>query len=237
MSYNGVKEEDLFDRSFAFDIYVLTIKNINPFSLERKIFDVKDREMINMFWEDCNEPSFYKHIYQPDNFLYLNGKNVIYPRVAEIVMNYIEADNKNFDKLKRKLIENKKIFQFVYSSVYPEVYSFVKKRGVDMRNNFHLKFKEWKDRKKCSQKSIEGYISKAQNSPPPAGAIQKKLVSDEDFEEEKNIAEEQKQKEMEGKKQQEKEHRHEIPAKNKELKRMKDAEKDKKDKKRNVGKA
>ena len=108
MSYNGVKEEDLFDRSFAFDIYVLTIKNINPFSLERKIFDVKDREMINMFWEDCNEPSFYKHIYQPDNFLYLNGKNVIYPRVAEIVMNYIEADDKNFDKLRRKLIENKK---------------------------------------------------------------------------------------------------------------------------------
>ena len=171
----------LFDRSFVFDIYVSTAKNINPFSLERKIFDKKNREMINMFWEDCNEPSFYKHIYQPDNFLYLNGKNVIYPRVAEIVMNYIEADDKNFDKLKRKLIENKKIFQFVYSSVYPEVYSFVEKRGVDMRNNFHLKFNEWKDRKKYSQKSIEGYFSKAQNSPPSAGAIQKKLVGDEDF--------------------------------------------------------
>ena len=194
ISYNGVKEEDLFDRSFVFDIYVLTTKNINPFSLERKIFDVKDREMINMFWEDCNEPSFYKHICQPENFLYLNGKNVIYPRVAEIVMNYIEADDKNFDKLKRKLIENKKIFQFVYSSVYPEVYSFVEKRGVDMRNNFHLKFKEWKDRKKYSQNSIKGYFSKAQNSVPPADAIQKKVVSNEDFEEEKKIVEEQKQK-------------------------------------------
>ena len=237
VSHNAVKEEDLFDRSFVFNIYVLATKNINLFSLERKIFDVKDREIINMFWEDCNEPSFYKHICQPENFLYLNGKNIIYPQVAEIVMNYIDADDKNFDKLKRKLIGNKTIFQFVYSSVYPEVYSFVKKRGVDMRNNFHLKFKEWKDRKKCSQKSIEGYFSKAQNSPPPAGPIQKKLVSDENFEEEKNIAEEQKQKEMEGKKQQEKEHRHEIAAKNKELKRMKDAEKDKKDKKRNVGKA
>ena len=171
-----MKEEDLFDRSFAFDVFVLKTKNINPFSLERNIFDFKEREMINMFWEDCNEPSFYKHICQPDNFLYLNGKNVIYPQVAEIIINYIKADNKIFDKLKRKLIENKKIFQFVYSSVYPEVYSFVEKRGVDMRNNFHLKFKEWKDRKKLSQKSVEGYFSKAQNSPPPAGAIQKKLV-------------------------------------------------------------
>ena len=113
ISCNGVEEEDLFDRSFIFDICVLTTKNINLFSLEREISDVKDREMINMFWEDCNKPSFYKHICKPEHFLYLNGKNVIYLWVAEIVMNYIEANNKNFDKLKRKLIENKK-----YSSLF-----------------------------------------------------------------------------------------------------------------------
>ena len=71
-----------------------------------------------MFWEDCNESSFYKYICQPDNFLYLNGKNVIYPRVAEIVMDYIEADENNFKKLKRKLIENQKIVQYVYASGY-----------------------------------------------------------------------------------------------------------------------
>ena len=102
ISYNRVKDEDLFDRSFVFDIYVLTTKNINPFSLERKIFDVNDREMINMFWEDCNEPSFYKHICRLDNFLYLNRKNVIYSRMAQIVMNYIETDENNFLQAKEK---------------------------------------------------------------------------------------------------------------------------------------
>ena len=70
----------------------------------------------------------------------------MYLRVTEVVMNYLEAGEKNFSRLKRKLIENQKIFQYVYLSVYPEVYSFVEKRGVDMKNNFHLKFKEWKDR-------------------------------------------------------------------------------------------
>ena len=74
MSYNVVKKEDLFDRRFIFDIYVLTTKNIYLFFLERKIFDVKDREMINMFWKYCYEPSFYKHTFQPDNFMHLNGK-------------------------------------------------------------------------------------------------------------------------------------------------------------------
>ena len=102
-------------------------------------------------------------------------------------MNLIEANDKKFGKLKRKLIKTKKIFHFVYSSVYPEVYSFVEKGGLDMRYKIHLKFKEWKDRKKCSLKSIERYFYKVQNSLPPSGAIEKKLASNEDFEEEKKL--------------------------------------------------
>ena len=196
----------MFDRSFVCNVYVLTTKNINRFSLERKIFDVKNRAVIHMFWEDCKEPSFYKHICKPENFMYLNGKNVIYPRVAEIVHKYIEKNKENFDKLKKKLIKNKKIFQFVYSSAYHEVYSFVEKRGIELRNNFLLKFKDWKDKKKYLQKSIEGYFSKSESSPqPPVGAIQKKLVTDDDFENEKKLAEEQKQREMEEKKQKKRE--------------------------------
>ena len=63
------------------------------------------------------------------------------------------------------------MFQIVYTSIYPEVYSFVETRDVDVRNNFHLKFKEWKDRKNYSQKLIDGYFSKLQNSPPPEGVV------------------------------------------------------------------
>ena len=47
IAYNRVKE-DLFDRSFVFDINVLTTKNINPFSLEFFFLDVQDREMMTI---------------------------------------------------------------------------------------------------------------------------------------------------------------------------------------------
>ena len=53
-----------------------------------------------MFWEEGNEPSFYKDIWKPDNFVYLNGKNVIYPHVADIGWKYFEEDEGNFDKSK-----------------------------------------------------------------------------------------------------------------------------------------
>ena len=91
ISYNGVKEKDLWDRSFVFDVYLLATKNINPFSLEQKIFGIKNREMINMFWGDCSKPSFYKHICKSDNFLYLKGKNVVYPQVADIFLEIFGA--------------------------------------------------------------------------------------------------------------------------------------------------
>ena len=50
-----------------------------------------------------------KYLSKPENFMYLNGKNVIYPCVANIVWKYIKENEENFDKLKKKFIENKKI--------------------------------------------------------------------------------------------------------------------------------
>ena len=92
------------------------------------------------------------------------------------------------------------VFQFAYSNVYPEIYSFVEDRGIDLRNNFHLKLKKWKDKKNYSQKSIDGYFSSSEWSPLLPGAVQKKIVTVEDFEREK-MADEQKQKEIGEKKQ------------------------------------
>ena len=45
---------------------------------------------------------------------------------------------------------NKKIFQFVYATlkfILLKFYTFVEKRELDLRSNFRLKFKEWKDKK------------------------------------------------------------------------------------------
>ena len=159
--------------------------------------------MRSMFWEECNEPSFYKHICQPQNVWQLNGKNVIYPKVAQIVMDYIVKDENNFDKLKKKLVENQKNISISVLEHLPLSVQFCEKRRKDLGNYFQLKIKEWKDKKKYSQKSTDSYLlPKAEKllAPLPKSAIEKKLVTGEDHENEKNIADEQKQKETEEKK-------------------------------------
>ena len=148
IAYTGVKDEDFYDNNFIFDTFTLLTKNLNPFSLERKVADVKNRDIIYMFWDECVEKTFYRHICERDNFLYLNGKNVLYPGLAEIVMDYINKTPVNIIRLRKCLQRNKNTVQLVYSRCYPEIYSLIDKKGIGIQGEFLLAFKSWKDKKK-----------------------------------------------------------------------------------------
>ena len=78
---------------------------------------------------------FYKHICQEKNFVYLNCKK------------FIEADDNNYRLLQNNLSSYKTIFQYVYSNVFPEIYCSTEKRGFDLKSNFHIMFKTYKDKK------------------------------------------------------------------------------------------
>ena len=53
ISYTSVKSGDFVDNNFTFDTITLITKNINPFLLERKIIDAKNRDVIYMLWDEC----------------------------------------------------------------------------------------------------------------------------------------------------------------------------------------
>lgn len=114
----------------------------------------------------------------------------------------------------------------------PVIYGFVEKRGIDLRNNFHLKFKEWKDKKKYSRKSIDGLFSKSEGSPPTPVAHKKRFLQIK-FLKGKKIGRLRKTK-RDGRKKQKskkKELRRKVAAKNKELKKTKKAKKEREHKK------
>ena len=150
ISYTGVKSEDFADNNFTFDTITLLTKNINPFSLEQKIVDAKNRGIIYMLWDECIEKTFYKHICKNHNFIYLNGKNVLYSKAAQIVLDYLNKDASNIVRLRKCLPNHMKTIQFAYSRCFPEIYSLIDKRGINLKSEFLLTFKLWKDKKKFS---------------------------------------------------------------------------------------
>ena len=47
--YVAINREDFYNENFIFDIYTLLVKNLNLFSLDRKLDDHDKNEMIYMF--------------------------------------------------------------------------------------------------------------------------------------------------------------------------------------------
>ena len=121
ISYVGINKEDLYNQNFIFDIYLLMTKNLNPFSLDRKLNDLNKHGMIYMVWKECMSAQFYKFICREENFLYLNGKNVLQPKVSKILTNFVAGNEKNYVLLRNNLSQYKKIFQYVYLNVFPEM--------------------------------------------------------------------------------------------------------------------
>ena len=55
--------------------------------------------------------------------------------------------------LQEHLARYKDVYQYVYLHVFPEVYTTSEKRGFDMKSNFHILFKAYRDKMLMRQQS------------------------------------------------------------------------------------
>ena len=146
IAYVGINKKNYYNKNFIFDVYLLLTKNLNPFSLNRKHADKTKHDMIYMLWKECMRSEFYRHVCLEKSFPYLNGKNVLQPKVLEVISEFIDADENNYRLLENNISSYKNIFQYVYSNVFPEIYCSTEKRGFDLKSNFHIMFKTYEDK-------------------------------------------------------------------------------------------
>ena len=100
-----------------------------------------------MFWKECMLQRFYKHVCKDKNFLCLNGKNVLQPKVSEIITDFLKQKKENYLELRNNLSQCKYIFQYVYSNVFPELNYTIERRDLNLKSFFHIMFKTCKDKK------------------------------------------------------------------------------------------
>ena len=94
ISYTGISKNDFYNENFILDVYVLLVKNLNPFSLSRKVSDKTKHKIVYMLWREYIPPDFYRYICEEKNFIYLNGRGVGQPGVLKIVGGFINQGNK-----------------------------------------------------------------------------------------------------------------------------------------------
>ena len=59
----------------------------------------KQTKRVYMLWKECMPSEFYKYICLEENFLHLNRKNVLYLKVADIILKFIEGNEQNYNQL------------------------------------------------------------------------------------------------------------------------------------------
>ena len=196
LSNISINKADFYKENFILDVFILLLKNVNPFSLPRKISDKFKHNMIYMLWRECIPPAFYRFICQKDNFRYLNGRDVSQPDVLEIVGKFVDQDKNKLRLVQQCLANYKYIFQYIYSCTYPEIYTMSEKRGIDMKSNFYILFKAYKDKMMMKQqqlaKQAENYEAECKEE---SEFEQKPVLKFNEFDdEEKEIKEQQRKK-------------------------------------------
>ena len=102
--------------------------------------------MVSMLWRECIPSEFYRYLCEEKNFIYLNGRDVGQSGVLEIVGGFIDGGKQNLRLLQEYLAQFKDVYQYVYSHVFPEIYITSEKRGFDLKSNFHILFKAYRDK-------------------------------------------------------------------------------------------
>ena len=125
---------------------MLVTRNLNPFSVDRKLGDKNKHEMIYMLWKECAPQRFYQHIYKEKNFLFLNRKNVLQPKVSQIITDLLKEGDEDYKDLKNNLSQYKNIFQYVYANIFSEICCSNERRVFDLKSNFHIIFKTYKNK-------------------------------------------------------------------------------------------
>ena len=113
--------------------------------------------------------------------MYLNGKNVLQLKVVEIISDFIREDKNNYKELRNNLSSYKSIFQYVYSNVFPEIYCETKKRGFDLKSNFHTIFKAYKQTKKSWEVSLGKNTEKYESRRNETNIYEQKPINVDEF--------------------------------------------------------
>ena len=147
--YVGINKEDFYNENFIFDVHLLVTKNLNPFSLNRKLNDKSKHEMLYMLWKECMPQKFYQHICKEKNFLYLNWKNVLQPKVSEIITEFLNQKMKKITLRLEITYRSIKTFFNTFNQMSSLKFSAARKGEVStLKAPLNMIFKTYKDKKK-----------------------------------------------------------------------------------------
>ena len=203
ISYNGLKQKDYENRSFVIDIFAYLILYFNPYNVNGKFETELERAYINILWSMLMPQNFYIFVSKKENIQLLNKKNAKFQDAVEVIQLFIEnAENENttqeeqYDILKYYLTKYIKMYQFIFSNLFPKFFGKFDNRGIQNNIEFTSYYSTYLNQKNIIDWQINNQYWEEQakkvklnendsNSNSDVEIIEKKKIKNEDKEEEK----------------------------------------------------
>ena len=203
ISYNGLKQKDYENRSFVIDIFAYLILYFNPYNVNGKFETELERAYINILWSMLMPQNFYIFVSKKENIQLLNKKNAKFQDAVEVIQLFIEnAENENttqeeqYDILKYYLTKYIKMYQFIFSTLFPKFFGKFDNRGIQNNIEFTSYYSTYLNQKNIIDWQINNQYWEEQakkvklnendsNSNSDVEIIEKKKIKNEDKEEEK----------------------------------------------------
>ena len=143
LSFVRINNLDFENKSYVLDILTFIVQYLNIFLLDIKLETDLERNMLTFIWQNCLPFNLTNFISNEDNYYTLTKNNVKFKEVYLIIQNYMSLDERNYNEAKEMLKKNFDPIRYVFSSLFPKIYSRTNEIGREIKSKFDYNFLLW----------------------------------------------------------------------------------------------
>ena len=151
VGYRRFKESDFLNLNFIIDLLSFLLQNFNPINIDRKVDTEDEQLMLQFLWEKCVPYELTAEIYKLPNYQILADPKLTFQRANQIVKNWIVPYQKK-NELAKMINDNFKHIHYIYSCLYPKIYTKINQFGIKNKSEFNLAFSYFKVEKQSNNK-------------------------------------------------------------------------------------
>ena len=162
ISYRRFKQTDFMNVNFIIDLLTYTLQFFCPVDIGRKLNNEDEQKMVKFIWERCVPLDFSAEVYKPENFLILSNPKITFNKANKIVKKWIK-ERENIGEVCELIKSNFKYLHYVFSSLFPKVYSRINQFGIQNKNDFDLIFQTYKIKGETNNYLQKIFLKTAEN--------------------------------------------------------------------------
>ena len=142
LSYKRINRLDFDNKLYVLDIVTFIIQYLNIFLIDIKLETEYEKNMLLFIWQKCLPLNLTNFVSTKYNYDTLTKKDLKFKDVYVMIHEYMLNDD-NYNQAKKMLKSNFDEIRYVFSNLFPKIYSRTNEIGIQIKSRFDYSFSLW----------------------------------------------------------------------------------------------